>query len=252
MPALGALPAGPARSLVQRSEPALTPRDYTDRPRRWVLHPRSADQPRPAGPLPAAYRGWENVSSSRRVLLARWRGTVPGTASGWQRGLRRIPARPAPAGSGPAMPCPTSRRMRGRTGRETDNQLRPVLQQHAAVAFGASQPPVARAGPPLSAPVDRVTPVAVLRQTMTLTPQVRRMIRPPAAPSITTKCSPCRAASRSRTASTVVAGASGGSRTPGPAARSARMPHHIFPLSARNSAYARRRPGPAAGLTPLC
>jgi hypothetical protein len=52
------------------------------------------------------------------------------------------------------------------------------------------------AGPPLSAPVHRVTPTAVLRQTMTLTPQVRRMIRPLAAPSITAKCSPCRAASR--------------------------------------------------------
>jgi hypothetical protein len=86
---------------------------------------------------------------------------------------------------------------------EADDQLRPVLQQHASVAFRAGQPPLPRAGLPLSTPVDRVTPVTVLRQAVTFAPQVRRLIRPLAAPSITTSCSPCRAASRSSTASTV-------------------------------------------------
>lgn len=71
-----------------------------------------------------------------------------------------------------------SRRMRVEVVVEADNQLRLIPQEHAAVAFRAGQMPLAVAGPPLSMPVHRVTPMAVLRQAMTLTPQVRRVIRP--------------------------------------------------------------------------
>ncbi len=68
-------------------------------------------------PLPAVYRGWETCRAPHGSCWPVGGGTVPGTASGRQQGLRRTPARPAPAGSGPARPCPTPHRMRGRTGR---------------------------------------------------------------------------------------------------------------------------------------